>query len=176
MGICLNPGAMMLRKSRASKVYVDKSMLVARLNELINTEQAYVCVSRPRRFGKSMAANMVCAYYDRTVDGAREFAGLKVAADPSFEAERNRYDVVRINMQDFLSSTHVVAAMLADLQETVSFELQVAYPDVRFRDLASLHKSMADVYSQSGRQFVIVIDEWDCPMREINMTFTGQTL
>ena len=174
MGICLNPGAMMLRKSRASKVYVDKSMLVARLNELINTEQAYVCVSRPRRFGKSMAANMVCAYYDRTVDGAREFAGLKVAADPSFEAERNRYDVVRINMQDFLSSTHVVAAMLADLQETVSFELQVAYPDVRFRDLASLHKSMADVYSQSGRQFVIVIDEWDCPMREMQGDHASQ--
>ena len=76
MGIYLNPGAAMLRQARNSKVYVDKSGMLRYLNSVLNSEQKYVCVSRPRRFGKTMAANMVCAYYDRTVDGAAEFAGL----------------------------------------------------------------------------------------------------
>ena len=76
MGIYLNLGAAMLRQGRNSRVYVDKSGLLKYLDTVINTEQKYVCVSRPRRFGKTMAANMVCAYYDRTVDGAAEFAGL----------------------------------------------------------------------------------------------------
>ena len=74
MGVFLNPGAGMLRRGRNSNPYVDKSMLIAHLNSVVNTEHLYVCVSRPRRFGKSMAANMVSAYYDRTVDGAAEIA------------------------------------------------------------------------------------------------------
>ena len=97
MGVYLNPGAAMLRQGRNSQIYVDKSALIARLNRLVNTERKYACVSRPRRFGKTMAANMVSACYDRTVDGASEFAGLAVAGDPTFDAQRNRYDAVRIN-------------------------------------------------------------------------------
>ena len=60
---------------------------------------------------------MVCAYYDRTVDAAVEFAGLKIAEDPSFDALRNRYDVIRINMQEFLSAEHDVAAMIGELEK-----------------------------------------------------------
>lgn len=76
MGVYLNPGATMLRQGRRSRIYVDKSTLVSYLNGVINTERKYVCVSRPRRFGKSMAANMVSAYYDRTVDQEGQHAYL----------------------------------------------------------------------------------------------------
>lgn len=74
MGVYLNPGAASFRQARNTELYVDKSGLIAYLNRVINAPQRYVCVSRPRRFGKTMAADMVCAYYDRTVDGASEFA------------------------------------------------------------------------------------------------------
>ena len=67
MGIYLNPGAGQFLTARSSKIYVDKTMLLRELDEVFGTEQRFVCVSRPRRFGKTMAANMVCAYYDRTV-------------------------------------------------------------------------------------------------------------
>ena len=67
MGIYLNPGAGQFLMARSSKIYVDKTMLLRELDEVFGTEQRFVCVSRPRRFGKTMAANMVCAYYDRTV-------------------------------------------------------------------------------------------------------------
>ena len=102
MGMYLNPGADKFRMALNSKIYVDKTGLLAILDGLLNTDQRFVCVSRPRRFGKTMAANMAAAYYDRTVDGAEVFRGLAVTRSDSFEACRNRFDVLRINMQEFL--------------------------------------------------------------------------
>ena len=166
MGVFLNPGPAMLRRGRASSIYVDKSMLIARLNSVINTERLYVCVSRPRRFGKSMAANMVSAYYDRTVDGAAEFAGLAIAGDPSFDRERNGYDVIKLNMQEFWSAAGSVDKLVARINSFICRELEMAYPDAMLLEPGSLPQSMHDIYAQTGRQFVIVIDEWDCIMRE----------
>lgn len=65
MGSYLNPGGGMFKACLRSKIYVDKSGLIAKTNEVLGTEQRFVCVSRPRRFGKSMAANMLAAYYGR---------------------------------------------------------------------------------------------------------------
>ena len=176
MGVYLNPGARMLQISRNSKIYVDKSMLIASLNSVINSEHRFVCVSRPRRFGKSMAANMVCAYYDRTVDGAVEFAGLKIADDPSFDALRNKYDVIRINMQKFLSAAHGVTVLTERLQSFVCRELVRSYADIDFFDPADLPQVMYQIYGQEGHEFVIVIDEWDCVMREHRSDLEGQRL
>ena len=176
MGVYLNPGATMLRQGRNSQIYVDKSDLIACLNRLINTERKYVCVSRPRRFGKSMAANMVSAYYDRTVSGDEEFAGLAIASDPTFDVERNRYDVLKINMQEFLNASHEVDEMVRDLEDLVCRELVRSYPEYSFSRPASLPRTMSDVFAQSGRQFVVVIDEWDCVMREHQANHEGQRL
>ena len=166
MGIYLNPGADMLRRGRNSNVYVDKSGLIAYLNSVLSSEQCYVCSSRPRRFGKTMAANMVCAYYDRTVDGAREFAGLEIARDPEFDEHRNRFDVIHINMQEFLSATHDMDQMLALLTRSIVREMAREYRDLDILADAVLPFATADLYAQTRRQLVIVIDEWDCPMRE----------
>ena len=166
MGIYLNPGAAMLRQARNSKVYVDKSGMLRYLNSVLNSEQKYVCVSRPRRFGKTMAANMVCAYYDRTVDGAAEFAGLEIAGDPGFDVHRNSFDVLHLNMQQFLSATHDAGKLVDMLYRVVSRELARAYPGLDIATDMGLPMAMADCYAQTGRQFVVVIDEWDCLMRE----------
>ena len=98
MGVYLNPGATSFRQARNTELYVDKSELIAYLNRVVNAPQRFVCVSRPRRFGKTMAADMVCAYYDRTVDGASEFAGLRNAVEPGLDDYRNRFDVLHTNM------------------------------------------------------------------------------
>ena len=84
MGTYLNPGAGKLRQSRNSEIYVDKSGMLKYLNHVINTEQRFVCVSRPRRFGKSMSANLISAYYDHSVDGRTLFQGMEIEEDKSF--------------------------------------------------------------------------------------------
>ena len=176
MGVYLNPGPELFRRGRNSKIYVDKSDLLVYLNGVINTESAFVCVSRPRRFGKSMAANMVCTYYGREIDGASEFAGMKVAEDASFDAERNRYDVIRLNMQQFLSATHDMGKLLAKINQDVSFDIRLGYRDLLFRNTDSLPDMMADAFAQTGTQFVIVIDEWDCVIREMRDDPAAQDL
>ena len=112
MGIHLNPGASRFQSSLRSEIYVDKSSILGYLNKVLDTEQRYVCVTRPRRFGKSMAANMISAYYDRTTDAAKLFHGLAIADDPHFEKYANHYDVIFLNMQKFLSRTHNIDKIL----------------------------------------------------------------
>ena len=114
MGSYLNPGSFSFRGSLRSKIYVDKSELIARTNEALCTEQKYICVSRPRRFGKSMAANMLAAYYDRSEDTTELFQNLAISKDRSYRENLNQYDVIKINMQEFLSMSETMEENAGD--------------------------------------------------------------
>ena len=166
MGSYLNPSNKGFRQSLQSKIYVDKSMLIARINEVLDTEQKFICVSRPRRFGKSMAANMLAAYYGSGEDTSPLFDKLKIAGEASYKEHLNQYDVIKINMQSFLSSASTVDAMLERLQKYVSMELRAKYRDLLYLDTDNFIQVMMDVYAQTNRTFVILIDEWDCLFRE----------
>lgn len=102
MGIYLNPGNIGFWKSVRSEIYVDKTGLIACTNKVINTEEQCVCVSRPRRFGKSMALKMLAAYYSRGCDSQELFRGRKISRRKGFKEHLNRYDVICLNMQQFL--------------------------------------------------------------------------
>ena len=166
MGSYLNPGSMLFRGSLRSKIYVDKSGLIEKINELVCTEQKYVCVSRPRRFGKSMAANMLAAYYKKDEDTRPLFDKLLISQSESYEEHLNQYDVIRINMQQFLSETHNMEEMLSKLRNYLIMDLQEAYEKIRFREKTSLVQTMKDVFAYTGCPFIILIDEWDCLFRE----------
>ena len=129
MGSYLNPGGGLFSTCRRSKIYVDKSGLISKTNDVLGTEQRFVCVSRPRRFGKSMAANMLAAYYGRGEDTEELFADLKIREVESFRKHLNQYDVIRINMQEFLSVTHDMDEMLSMLQKRLLRELKKQYPE-----------------------------------------------
>ncbi len=166
MGIYLNPGDELFRQAINSKIYVDKTGLLRYTNSVVETSQKYICVSRPRRFGKSMAANMVAAFYDRTADAPATFRGLAITHVKGYEEYCNRYDVLQVNMQDFLSGTKDMVEMLALLQKSLLWDLLEEYPSYRYFDTNSLVRTMADIHRQTKRPFVIVIDEWDCIFRE----------
>ena len=117
MGSYLNPGSFSFRGSLRSKIYVDKSELIAKINEVLYTEQKYICVSRPRRFGKSMAANMLAAYYDRSENTEELFQNLMISKDSSYRENLNQYDVIKINMQEFFSLSGTIEEMLEMLRD-----------------------------------------------------------
>lgn len=166
MGIFLNPGPSGFQQALNSEIYVDKTGMIGYLNKVFATELKYVCVSRPRRFGKSMAARMIAAYYDRSVEQAELFRGLKITQDASFAQFAGKYDVLMINIQQFLSESSSMAEMLKLMNRLVSRELERAYPDLDFDMPDRLIFTMGQIYAETGRQFVIVIDEWDCIFRE----------
>lgn len=166
MGSYLNPGNILYRGSLRSKIYVDKSLLIARTNDLFWSEQKYICVSRPRRFGKSMAANMLAAYYDRSVASEGLFKNLKISQEESYKEHLNQYDVIRVNMQEFLSATHSMDEMLQRLNEYLVWDIKEEYEDFKFREENNLIQVMKDIFAKTHRPFVILVDEWDCMFRE----------
>ncbi len=166
MGSYLNPGSERFRTSLRSQIYVDKSLLITEINKLVRTEQKYVCVSRPRRFGKSMAADMLLAYYSNVEDTSALFDNLKISKVDSYRKHLNQYDVIKINMQEFLSSTHNVDELIALLKKYISYDLFDKYENVRFRDEQNFIQVMKDIYAKTGHPFIILIDEWDCLFRE----------
>ncbi len=166
MGSYLNPGNLSFRGSLRSRIYVDKSGLIAKTNEALCTEQKYICVSRPRRFGKSMAANMLAAYYERSENTEELFQNLAIGKDSSYKDHLNQYDVIKINIQEFLSMSETMEEMLNMLKNYLVADFEETYPEVRFRDRKNLIQVMKDVFSYTKCPFVILIDEWDCLFRE----------
>ena len=102
MGVYLNPKNDDFAEMIRSEIYVDKTGLIAYTNKYLGTQQKFICVSRPRRFGKSMALKMISAYYSCGCDSKELFAGKKIESEPAFEQHLNRYDVIFLNMQQFL--------------------------------------------------------------------------
>lgn len=139
MGSYLNPGSERFQTSLRSEIYVDKSLLIAQVNRRIRTEQKFICLSRPRRFGKSMAADMLSAYYGCGEDTSALFGNLKIASADSYREHLNQYDVIKINMQEFLSATQHIDEMLDMLKKYISYDLFDQYENIRFRDEKKLH-------------------------------------
>ncbi|MGN1087249.1 MAG: AAA family ATPase, partial [Porcipelethomonas sp.] len=165
MGIYLNSDNTDFQRALNSKIYIDKSELIKYTNSVMNTEQQFICVSRPRRFGKSMAANMLTAYYSRGCNSKELFQNLKISGSCDFEKHLNKYNVIHMNMQEFLSESDSMEEMLQLIQKTILFDLTEEFPDVRYFDNTKLLRSLRDVFAKYRLPFIFVIDEWDCIFR-----------
>ncbi len=165
MGIYLNPGNKSFWESLRSRIYVDKTNLIACTNEFVNTREKFICVSRPRRFGKSMTLEMLAAYYSCGCDSRELFAGYKIEQNPSFEEHLNQYDVIFLNMQQFLIEADS-GKVTQYLEQEVLREIRKAYGEYLDRERIGLAAALREIFVETERQFVFLIDEWDCVMRE----------
>jgi len=166
MGIYLNPGNEDFRQALNSKIYVDKSELIAYTNSVLRTEQKFICVSRPRRFGKSMAANMLTAYYSRGCDSREMFSGLKIADADSFETHLNKYHVIHLDITKFTRGKYDIDEMIAFLSKKLLRELKKTFADVDCSNWEDLISAFEEIYDERKEPFVFIIDEWDCVFRE----------
>ena len=166
MGVYLNPGNEKFAKAVQSEIYVDKTGLIEYTNQVINTVQRYVCVSRPRRFGKSMTADMLTAYYGKECDSRELFSGLKISQNAVFAQHLNQYPTIFLNMQEFLSRSKEIGQVIDRVRRMLLRELKNSYPDVDYFDDTDLVESLQDIYAATKQSFVIIIDEWDCVFRE----------
>ena len=101
MGVYINVGNEGFRSSRKWE-YIDKTGLIAVVNDTLFSEWRFSCVTRCRRFGKSMAAKMLCAYYDHSCNSRSLFADLEIANRPSFGEHLNKYPVIFLDISDFV--------------------------------------------------------------------------
>ena len=164
MGTYINIGNAGFQSSRRGE-YVDKSGLISIINATLLTEWRFICITRCRRFGKSMAAKMLCAYYDRSCDSRPLFADLEIAHDPSFEEHLNKYPVIYLDMTSFVTRFHdddIVTLIEKELKE----DILAAYPDVAVKPTDDLMGCLIRIAEATGEQFFVIIDEWDAICRE----------
>ena len=166
MGTYLNPDSSKFEEAVNSDIYIDKTGLLTYTNSVLHTMQKYICISRPRRFGKSTAANMLTAYYSRGCHAKQLFARFAIAKSDTFEKYLNQYNTISVNMQEILSRSNNMCELTDRFRKLIIRELKSEYPDVDYFDDTDLIECMQDVYTQKKQAFVVIIDEWDCIFRE----------
>ncbi|MDE6689883.1 MAG: ATP-binding protein [Prevotella sp.] len=171
MGVHINVGNSGFQRARNSE-YVDKSELIAIVNQTLFTEHCFSCVSRCRRFGKSMAAKMLCAYYDQSSDSRQLFADLKIAQDATFEKHLNKYPTIFLDLSDFVSR-YKSDDIVRQLNGRLIADIQAAYPDVPTQDGDDLMDYLVRITSAKHIQFFFIIDEWDAIYREFQSGTTA---
>ena len=166
MGRFVNPDNSAFQIALNSEIYVDKTGLLKYTNRVMNTLQGYICNSRPRRFGKSITANMLAAYYSKGCDSEEMFSGLEISQDADFKKHLNRYDVIHMDIQWFLANTKDVNNIVPYITQSMLKELQILYPTQLAPDVTTLPEALSQIRASAGRKFIIIIDEWDVLIRD----------
>ena len=166
MGLFVNPDNSAFQKTLNSLIYVDKTKLIEYTNRVLNTDNAFICNSRPRRFGKSITANMLTAYYSRGCNSQKMFSELKIAESEDFKKYLNYFDVIRFDMQWCMMDAGTPEETINYINEHLIAELKELYPNVPVENVKTAYGVMSRINSMTGKKFVVIIDEWDVLIRD----------
>ena len=174
MGIYINPGNENLKIDINSKIFVDKSLFIKKISEFINTDSRFICVSRPRRFGKTRVGSLMKAYFSKGCDSKEIFENLKIANPPKkdnepifdFKENLNKFNVLSIDLGAMFSSSQDKKDILTNLKNWLLKDFRKEFPDVEFSESDPISKMILDAYDKTKTQFIIIIDEYDVLVRE----------
>ena len=166
MGIYVNPGNDILSCYIESELYVDKSLMIVELNKLLNKNRKFVCMSRARRFGKTMMTNLMSAYYSKDCDSRELFDKLKLSKQEGWDKYLNAVNVIQIDLQSFYSRTKDKSQLIDILQVNVVNELREQFPSIKIPANAVIADAISIIHKELGEKFVIIIDEYDVLIRD----------
>lgn len=185
MGKYLNPGNEGFTNAVNSSIYIDKTAMLQVTNKYLNTEQKWLCMSRPRRFGKSMTARMLVAYYSKGCDSEKLFASFAIATEEEeethFKKHLNKENVISFDVTGFILAKNSEGAQIpidkvvSAIDSTIAEELYQAYPQCFPNGRKPLAETLAEINSRTGEQFIFIIDEWDALFREAKGNVAVQT-
>ena len=168
MGVYINTGKAEFESVRVDE-YIDKSMLIAYVNSVLGSQQRkFMCVTRARRFGKSIAAKMLCAYYDQSCNSHALFDDLKIAKDPSYEKHINHYPVIYLDVSGFTGDANIdKQRIVQEMTDALRKDLAACYPDAPLDPSDSLPVQLLKVAEFTQKPFIMIVDEWDAVLREL---------
>ena len=162
----LNPDNSAFQAVLNAKIYVDKSGLLNYTNSVLASTDAFICNSRPRRFGKSITANMLTAYYSKGCDSEKMFSELEISEAEDFKKHLNKYDVIHLDIQWCMEPAGGPERIVSYISEKTIQELREYYPNVLKESTTSLPEALAMINAETGNKFIIIIDEWDVLIRD----------
>lgn len=159
MAIYLNTNAAykdfeMLRNDR---YFVDKSAMIEKVSERIKTKNRYLCITKPRRFGKTSALNMLGAYYGKAYPSDALFEGLDISKSKSYASHLNKYNIINISMNGLPETGNTYADYLELVVESIKDDIKEAYPELEKKEF----RRLPDLLAATGDEFIFIIDEWD---------------
>ncbi len=166
MGIYLNPGNENFKEILSADIYVDKTLMIDKINQFIDRGNKYICMSRPRRFGKTIAGNMLTAYYSKGCNSHELFENLKISSVRDYEEKLNQYNVIKIDLNSEYQNTEDKDNLIKILSEEIKAEMRESFPDIAFAEEDTLGRCILKVYKAIGETFIIIIDEYDVLVRE----------
>ena len=166
MGIFVNPTNDAFQIALNSEIYIDKTGLLEHTNKVMNTLQGYICNSRPRRFGKSITANMLTAYYSKGCDSEAMFSALEISKHSDFKKHLNQYDVIHLDIQWCLEPAGGAEYVVSYISKRTIEELREYYPEALPEGIFSLPEALSHINGKTGVKFIIIIDEWDVLIRD----------
>ena len=166
MGLFVNPDNRAFQNALNAEIYVDKTGLIEATNRFLDTPQAFICNSRPRRFGKSMAANMLAAYYSKGCDSHELFAGLVIEKNSDYEKYLNKFDVIHFDVQWCFKEAGSAEKTVSFITQTILSELRDIYGDIIPEHVKKVSGALAYISAATGNKFVIIVDEWDVLIRD----------
>ena len=177
MGFYINAGNENFKEALNSQIFVDKSLIIQKLCGLMNTKQKFVCVSRPRRFGKTTVRDLMVAYFSKGCDSYELLKNLKIAKKPCFKENLNKFNVISIDLGAIFSTSRNKNEILSNLYTKLRKDFRKEFTDVEFDDNDSIAEIIAEIYDQTKKQFIIIIDEYDVLIRErVNETLLKEYL
>ena len=166
MGMFVNPDNLAFQAALNARIYVDKSGILNYTNSVLGSTDAFICNSRPRRFGKSVTANMLTAYYSKGCDSEEMFSRLEISQAEDFRKHLNQYDVIHWDIQWCMGPANGPEKVVSYISEKTISELREYYPDVLPAENHSLAETRARINTVTGRKFIVIIDEWDVLIRD----------
>lgn len=159
MAVCLNTAsALILYKELVNGEYfVDKSDMIEKMNKRIRTNTKNVCVTKPRRFGKTSILNMLGAYYGKAYDSKELFDNLKISKSDTYMSHLNQYNVISLNLNDLPDEGSTYEEYIGLIRESIADDIREAYPELKDKKF----RRISDLLSATGEQFIFIIDEWD---------------
>ncbi len=169
MGLYLNPNADAFTQDINTRIYVDKSLVIDELNKLVCTKDDFVCISRPRRFGKSMAGNMISAYYSKGCNTRDVFSQMKLGQVSNYDRYLNKFNVIKLDLNGWYQNAKVentVDTLIDEINKYLLKDFRKQFPKIDFADKSSIARCIKEVYMETGEKFVIIVDEYDILVRE----------
>ena len=166
MALYLNQNNDKFNEYKSARIFIDKSNLIKECNSLFGTSDKYMCITRPRRFGKTMALSMLNAYYSKGCDSASLFDKLNIASDNSYLKHLNKHNVIWIDMASVYADTIDKNTFVEKLASEIMDDLKHAYPDILKEMDNTIAKAIIRINSKLYERFIFLIDEWDVIFRE----------
>lgn len=166
MGRFLNPDNRAFQDALNAKIYVDKTEFIEYTNSVLDTTEKFICNSRPRRFGKSMTADMLTAYYSKGCNSEGMFSSLNIGQSENFKKHLNQYDVFHLDIQWCMMDAKCPENTVAYINDQMIAELKEAYPGIVSETVETAYGALSQIYAETGRRFIVIIDEWDVLIRD----------